>query len=209
MSLPAVAQFPAKYKVVLLGESNVGKTSMILRIVKDTFNPEQRNTVGASFFRHAAQTSTSVVLNYDIWDTAGQERYRGLASLYYRGAAAAILVYDVTNAESLEKARYWVGELRRAADVGECEGIVIVLVGNKIDLEANRVVSTNAGRAMAEENGCFFVEASAKTGTGVPDVFKIIGDKVFEINAPAMKQNEEGLLTSRNQNSANKKSCRC
>ena len=197
----------SKFKVVILGESNVGKTSMILRIVKDTFHPTQRNTVGASFFRHAAPLATGMVLNYDIWDTAGQERYRGLASLYYRGAAAAIVVYDITSAESLTKAQYWIGELRRAAEAGECKNIVIVLVGNKIDLEGERVVSVEAGKAMAEESDAFFVEASEMTGYGVPSVFRIIGEKVWELNAPVVSD-AESLLTSRRAGPKTK-TCNC
>lgn len=97
-----------KYKVVLLGESGAGKSSLAQRLIKNEWNANLNSTVGASFFRWTCSVGGDTTVNCDIWDTAGQERYRSLASMYYRGAAAALVVYDITSHESFDRAKHWV-----------------------------------------------------------------------------------------------------
>ncbi|CAL1696057.1 unnamed protein product [Somion occarium] len=116
-------------KLVLLGEAAVGKSSVVLRFVSNEFQPNKEPTIGAAFLTQKCRLEDRV-LRYEIWDTAGQERFHSLAPMYYRNAQAAVVVYDVTKASSLEKAKTWVKELQRQAN----PNIVIALAGNKIDL---------------------------------------------------------------------------
>ena len=127
----------------------------------------QESTIGAAFL---TKTVPEFKVKFEIWDTAGQERYASLAPLYYRGASAAAIVYDITSKESFAKAKHWVKELQKNAS----QEIVIVLVGNKSDLEQDRDVSAEEAKAYAEENGMEHVEASAKTAHNVSEIFESI-----------------------------------
>ncbi len=155
-----------QYKLVLLGESAVGKSSLVLRFVKNAFSEHQESTIGAAFLTQTLQAGGDT-LKFEIWDTAGQERYNSLAPMYYRGAHAAVVVYDIAKRESFERARRWVAELHGSAS----PGIVIGLVGNKADLSSERQVSAAEGQAYADEANLVFCEASARTGDGVQDAF--------------------------------------
>jgi len=122
-------QKPVQVKLVLLGEAAVGKSSVVMRFVNNEFQANKEPTIGAAFLTQKCRLEDRV-LRYEIWDTAGQERFHSLAPMYYRNAQAAVVVYDVTKASSLEKAKSWVKELQRQAN----PNIVIALAGNKIDL---------------------------------------------------------------------------
>ncbi|XP_022887480.1 ras-related protein RABF1-like [Olea europaea var. sylvestris] len=126
-------------------------------------------TVGASFLSQTIALQDSTTVKFEIWDTAGQERYAALAPLYYRGAAVAIVVYDITNPESFTKAQYWIKELRKH---GSPE-IVMALVGNKADLHEKREVPVQDGIDCAEKNGMFFIETSAKTADNINQLFEV------------------------------------
>ncbi|KAM9932106.1 hypothetical protein OXX80_008248 [Metschnikowia pulcherrima] len=172
----------ASFKLVLLGESAVGKSSVVHRFVKNTFDDMRESTIGAAFL---TQTLTLQEINttvkFEIWDTAGQERYKSLAPMYYRNANAALCVYDITSRSSFAKAQDWVRELRKQAP----EGIVLALVGNKLDMETEREVdSTEVEEYVAQLDResahlgtnakVIHSECSAKTGAGVLDVFNAI-----------------------------------
>jgi len=116
-------------KLVLLGEAAVGKSSLVLRFVNNDFQENKEPTIGAAFLTQKCQLPTRTI-KFEIWDTAGQERFASLAPMYYRNAQAALVVYDLTKPTSLVKAKHWVAELQRQAS----PGIVIALVGNKLDL---------------------------------------------------------------------------
>jgi len=115
-----------QFKLVLLGESAVGKSSLVLRFVKGQFHEYQESTIGAAFLTQTVMLD-DITVKFEIWDTAGQERYHSLAPMYYRGAQAAIVVYDITNQETFARAKTWVKELQRQAS----PNIVIALAGNK------------------------------------------------------------------------------
>lgn len=176
-----------KYKLVLLGESGVGKSSLALRLMKSEWNEHLSSTVGASFFRYTSAVGDTAV-NFDIWDTAGQERYRSLASMYYRGAAAALVVYEITSAETFERAKHWVREL--ATNSPET---LVTLVGNKLDLEAARAVEAGEAAHYAAEQGLLFIEASAKDGTGVQAAFDGVARRLAETNG-AQTVREGGVV---------------
>jgi len=126
-------------KLVLLGEAAVGKSSVVLRFVSNEFQPNKEPTIGAAFLTQKCRLEDRI-LRYEIWDTAGQERFHSLAPMYYRNAQAAVVVYDVTKASSLEKAKSWVKELQRQAN----PNIVIALAGNKVDLVQSSASSSSA-----------------------------------------------------------------
>jgi len=190
---------PKKYKVVLLGESGVGKSSLVLRLVKDEWVDAQHSTVGASFFRYACPVDDTTIVNFDIWDTAGQERYKSLASMYYRGSAAALVVYDITSVESFEKAKYWIRELQ-----SNSPDTIVTLVGNKCDLEAQRKVPLEEAKRYAQDFSLLCSEASAKDGTRVQAVFQQIGKQLLAsaTSAPTVR---DGGVIGRQGNSATKK----
>ena len=162
-----------QFKLVLLGESAVGKSSLVLRFVKGQFLDYQESTIGAAFLTQTVCLNDTTV-KFEIWDTAGQERYHSLAPMYYRGAQAAIVVYDITNAESFDRAKNWVKELQRQGN----PNIVISLAGNKIDLESRRAVATDVAQSYADENGILLMETSAKTAANVNELFVAIAKKL-------------------------------
>ncbi|KAI0029618.1 ras family-domain-containing protein [Vararia minispora EC-137] len=132
-------------KLVLLGEAAVGKSSVVLRFVANEFQANKEPTIGAAFLTQKCRLEDRV-LRYEIWDTAGQERFHSLAPMYYRNAQAAVVVYDITKAASLEKAKTWVKELQRQAN----PNIVIALAGNKLDL-VQPSPSASGGSAESED----------------------------------------------------------
>uniref|UniRef100_A0A0E0LEW3 Uncharacterized protein n=1 Tax=Oryza punctata TaxID=4537 RepID=A0A0E0LEW3_ORYPU len=145
-------------KLVLLGDLGAGKTSIV------------ESTIGAAFFSQVLCMDEATV-KLDIWDTAGQERYHSLAPMYYRGAAAAVVVYDISSTDSYIRARKWVDELQRQGN----PHLVMALVGNKVDLEEKRHVGTQEAMEYAERNGLFFIETSAKTSQNVTELFYELG----------------------------------
>ncbi|TRZ25753.1 hypothetical protein HGM15179_001339 [Zosterops borbonicus] len=159
-----------QFKLVLLGESAVGKSSLVLRFVKGQFHEFQESTIGAAFLTQTVCLDDTTV-KFEIWDTAGQERYHSLAPMYYRGAQAAIVVYDITNEESFARAKNWVKELQRQAS----PNIVIALAGNKADLANKRAVDFQEAQAYADDNSLLFMETSAKTSMNVNEIFMAIG----------------------------------
>lgn len=164
-----------RVKLVLLGDSGVGKSCIVLRFVRGQFDAASKVTIGASFLSQTVALQDGTTVKFEIWDTAGQERYASLAPLYYRGASAATVVYDITSAESFQKARFWVKELQKHASAG----IVIALVGNKSDLEDKREVPFEEAQAFAEQNQmALFIETSAKTADNINELFTNIAKKL-------------------------------
>ncbi|KAK6949380.1 GTPase Ypt5 [Daldinia eschscholtzii] len=165
----------AQFKLVLLGES---ASSIVLRFVKDQFDSYRESTIGAAFLTQTISLDENTTVKFEIWDTAGQERYKSLAPMYYRNANCAVVVYDITQSASLDKAKAWVKELQRQAN----ENIIIALAGNKLDLvneqPDKRAVSTADAEAYANEAGLLFFETSAKTAENVRELFTAIAKKL-------------------------------
>ncbi|XP_059588222.1 ras-related protein Rab-3D isoform X2 [Alligator mississippiensis] len=167
--------FDYMFKLLLIGNSSVGKTSLLFRYAEDTFTPSFVSTVGIDFkvktvYRRAKR------VKLQIWDTAGQERYRTITTAYYRGAMGFLLVYDVANAESFSAVQDWATQIKTYS----WDNAQVILVGNKCDLEDDRVVPTEEGRRLAHELGFEFFEASAKDNINVKQVFERLVDVICE-----------------------------
>ncbi|XP_027393809.1 ras-related protein Rab-17 isoform X3 [Bos indicus x Bos taurus] len=160
---------PCIFKLVLLGSGSVGKSSLALRYVKNDFK-SILPTVGCAFFTKVVDLGAAC-LKFEIWDTAGQEKYHSVCRLYFRGANAALLVYDITRKDSFCKAQQWLKDLEEELHPGE---VVVMLVGNKTDLEEEREVTFEEGKEFAESKGLLFMETSAKCNYQVADVFNAV-----------------------------------
>uniref|UniRef100_A0A8V5H9I2 Ras-related protein Rab-17 n=1 Tax=Melopsittacus undulatus TaxID=13146 RepID=A0A8V5H9I2_MELUD len=175
------------YKVVLLGSTSVGKSSLAYRYVRNDFK-ESLPTVGCSFFTQTLHMEVATV-KLEIWDTAGQEKYHSVCHLYYRGAHAALLVYDITNKETLNRAKLWLRDLEKEFLPDE---IVIALVGNKVDLAAEREVTTEEGEEFARTRGLLFMETSAKSNHQVNDIFMAIAQELLQREQKARAPSPHG-----------------
>lgn len=156
-------------KIVLIGDSGVGKSNLVYRFVNGSFFEGMANTIGVDFLMKDLVVRNQSV-RVQFWDTAGQEKYRSIANAYYKNAQGAIVVYDVTSRESFENVSKWLQELNESGE----RGIQIMLLGNKIDLDSARQVSTAEGSKVAESREALFMEASAKTNqnNSVADAFE-------------------------------------
>lgn len=164
------------FKVVLIGDSGVGKSNLLSRFTRNEFNLESKSTIGVEFATKSIQVDAKTV-KAQIWDTAGQERYRAITSAYYRGAVGALLVYDISKQITFENVERWLKELRDHAE----QSIVIMLVGNKSDLRHKRAVTTEHAMAFAESNNLAFIETSALDATGVDEAFRQILTEIYRL----------------------------
>ncbi|KAK7534052.1 ras-related protein rab-like protein-11B [Phyllosticta citribraziliensis] len=157
------------FKVVLIGDSGVGKSNLLSRFTRNEFNLDSKSTIGVEFATRSIQVDAKTI-KAQIWDTAGQERYRAITSAYYRGAVGALLVYDISKHQTYENVTRWLKELRDHAD----SNIVIMLVGNKSDLRHLRAVPTEEAKQFASENNLSFIETSALDASNVELAFQNI-----------------------------------
>ena len=165
-------------KIVLLGNINVGKTSIASRYCKNSFNEHHINTIGGAYQQQKVVLSNGSMVKLHIWDTSGQERFRAMTNLYYRDAQVAILTYDITNESSFQGIEFWIEELKYKV---ENENMLLYLVGNKSDVSnEERKISKEKGKKFAEDNNMIFFETSAKTGEGVKELFVNVASQVYE-----------------------------
>ncbi|KAI8047454.1 P-loop containing nucleoside triphosphate hydrolase protein [Thamnidium elegans] len=165
-------------KLLLIGNSNVGKSSLLLRFTDDTFLPQEEvsATIGVDF-KVSMMEVNGEMYKLTIWDTAGQERFRTLTSSYYRGAQGVILVYDVSNRDTFDALNTWWNEVNTYCSSPD---VVKMIVGNKVDKETSRVVSYEEGANFARKLSTLFVECSAKTKVGVKQAFEELVEKIIE-----------------------------
>lgn len=155
------------FKLVLLGDAGVGKSALVMRFVRDEYLEASESTIGAAFLSKSIELDNRTPVRIEIWDTAGQERYRSLAPMYFRGAQAAVVVFDITSRESFEGAKRWIRDLQRSSE----EGLVILLAGNKSDLGSIRRVAADEAERYANESGLSYMETSARTAQNVEKAF--------------------------------------
>ena len=166
-------------KICLLGDVNVGKTSIASRFCKNSFNENYINTIGGAYQQQNVGLNNGTKMKLHIWDTSGQDRFRSMTNLYYRDAQVAILTYDVTNEQSLDSLNYWLNELNDKVDQ---ENMLLFLAGNKCDVDSSeKKVPISQGKKFAEDHNMTFFETSAKTGAGVKELFQAIANKVYSI----------------------------
>ncbi|URD73035.1 ras-related protein [Musa troglodytarum] len=164
------------FKVVLIGDSAVGKSQLLARFARNEFSVDSKATIGVEF-QTRTLTIDSKTIKAQIWDTAGQERYRAVTSAYYRGAVGAMLVYDITKRQSFDHVARWLEELRGHAD----RNIVIMLIGNKSDLGSLRAVPTEDAKEFAQRESLFFMETSALESTNVESAFQTVLTEIHRI----------------------------
>lgn len=164
------------FKIVLIGDSAVGKSNLLARYARNEFYPNSKSTIGVEF-----QTQTMEIdgkeIKAQIWDTAGQERFRAVTSAYYRGAVGALVVYDISRRQTFENISRWLDELHTYSDMS----VVTVLVGNKSDLQDVREVSIEEGTAFAEARNLCFIETSALDSTNVPLAFQTLVKEIYNV----------------------------
>ena len=177
-------QYDFIFKVLLLGNSDVGKSSILIRYVDESWNDAFVPTIGVDFKIKSMEVEQKIV-KMQIWDTAGQERFRNVISSYFRGAHGLFLIYDITNRDSFKNLESWLIEIEKNAS----ENVLKVLVGNKNDLEQDRVISYEEGKNFANRNGMEFIETSAKINTNVSEAFEMLGKLMIKNEAqPADKK---------------------
>jgi len=160
------SEYDYLFKLLLIGDSGVGKSCLLLRFADDTYTESYISTIGVDFKIRTVELDGKTI-KLQIWDTAGQERFRTITSSYYRGAHGIIIVYDITDVESFNNVRQWLFEIDRFAS----EQVNKLLVGNKSDLVNKRVVTTETAKEFAEGLGIPFLETSAKSSTNVEEAF--------------------------------------
>ncbi|CDR41326.1 CYFA0S07e00738g1_1 [Cyberlindnera fabianii] len=172
-------------KLLLVGDSGVGKSCLLLRFVEDKFKPSFTATIGIDFKIRTIEIDGKRI-KLQVWDTAGQERFRTITTAYYRGASGIILVYDVTDERTFENVRNWFQTVHQHAN----DDTQLILVGNKSDETDLRVVQYDQGSALASELGIPFLEASAKTSDNVDELFFQLAKIILEKNADALNASE-------------------
>ena len=160
-------------KLVMIGDSGVGKTNILSRYINNEFSSITKATVGVEFFSTIIKKNNKLI-KLQIWDTAGQERYKSITSAYYKGAKDAFVVYDITKMKTFKNLDKWIAELKANGN----EDIYIILIGNKLDLEKNREVMTNDVKRKAEELKVGYFETSALDGSNIEHAFDVIVEEM-------------------------------
>nr|GMD45580.1 Ras-related protein RABA5a [Ipomoea batatas] len=188
MALQSEEEIPDDYlfKIVMVGDSAVGKSNLLARFARDEFYSNSKSTIGVEFQTQKMEINGKEV-KAQVWDTAGQERFRAVTSAYYRGAVGALLVYDVSRRLTFESVGRWLSELQNHSDMN----IVTILVGNKSDLQDAREVTTAEGKALAEAQSLFFIETSALNSSNVTAAFETIVKEIYTILSRKVMQSQE------------------
>ncbi|CAH8821262.1 unnamed protein product [Trichobilharzia szidati] len=183
------------FKIILIGDSGVGKTNLRSRFTNDEFNLESKSTIGVDFATKNV-TIDGRTVKAQIWDTAGQERYRAITSAYYRGAVGALLVYDISKPHTFLNLDRWLEELREYAS----EDIVIILVGNKCDLKHLRCILTEDAQRFAEQQGMLFIETSALDSVNVEEAFYQTLKTIYNVvsSHPSFNEQEASISPTNN-----------
>ena len=165
VSNPGV-NFNYLFKYIIIGDSAVGKSNILLRYIHDKFNEDFQSTIGVEFGAKNLKIEDKIY-RIQIWDTAGQETFRSITRAYYKNSVCACVVYDITNRNSFQNIKSWIEDCRKQSP----KTVFLVLIGNKVDLENRREVSYEEGSIYAQKNGMLFFETSAKTGKNIEEIF--------------------------------------
>ena len=199
-------KYDEKIKIMTLGNSDVGKSSILIRYVDESWNEAFVPTIGVDFKVKSMEVEQKKI-KMQIWDTAGQERFRNVISSYFRGAHGLFLIYDITNRDSFKNLENWLIEIEKNAS----ENVLKILVGNKNDLEQDREISYEEGKNFANRNGMEFIETSAKINTNVSEAFEMLGKLMIKNEAQPADKNQmkdkKILSASSGKNIKTKKGC--
>jgi len=192
------------FKILLIGDSGVGKSCLLLRFADDSWTETHISTIGVDFKIKTLEIDGKTV-KLQIWDTAGQERFRTITSSYYRGAQGIILVYDCTDKESFNNVKQWMGEIDRYA----CENVNKLLVGNKCDLTDEKTVDTNTAKEFADSYDIPFIETSAKTAHNVEKCFVQIATAIKNRMSASPANKTTTTVPVGKESKSHKKDCKC
>ncbi|MES1919295.1 Ras- protein Rab-8B [Bonamia ostreae] len=196
-------KFDQLFKIVTIGDSAVGKSSVLIKFTEDIFDIDKTATIGVDFKTKNIQIDGKIV-KLQIWDTAGQERFRTITNTYYRDSDGIILMFDVTNRKTFENVQGWISNIKKNAP----DYISVVLIGNKIDLEEKRQVKTSEGKELAAEHNYPYIETSAFNSTNVQKCFFQIANMVNE-KKKSLKIEKPETLKIDDEEALNKKSKKC
>ena len=186
------------FKIVLIGESGVGKTSIIMQFIDQTFQSDIQSSAGGTYCSKTLTYGNNKSLNIELWDTAGQERYRSLTRMFYADANAAVLVYDITRKDTFDELKnYWADQIKERSD----EGVILALVGNKEDLYEKEEVDEAEARKFADELGAIYGRTSAKNQSGVNDLFLEIAKKYLGVDDVQIMSEEVSRYESKTKRS--------
>ena len=179
-------------KLCIIGDSNVGKTCIINRLIKGIFTQQNDPTIGNSFMKRTFYVDGHSI-EISIWDTAGQERYRSVVSMYFRQCKGALIVYDITDKETFNNVSEWIKKLKEIEPDAE-----MIIVGNKEDLQEERKVNPETVALVAERYNCEYIEVSAKSNKNIKEVFDMMARKIYqkEVLNPSESQRELNILLS-------------
>ena len=180
--------YDVKYKIMVLGESKVGKTSLIKRYTKDQFGGVYLTTVGMDFQDKIIEIEDKKV-RLQVWDTAGQERFRNVTKSYFQSSHGLLVVYDITDKESFDKIKFWIENIKNNAP----ENAKLILVGNKCDLANERKVTIEDGENKARNYNIKFFESSAKDGTNVNELFFYLANEIYQNDKTKEKDNKKTM----------------
>ena len=190
------------FKILLLGDSNVGKTCFLLRYVEDTFTDNHMSTIGVDYKIKLNTTNEDKIVKLQIWDTAGQDRFRCITKNYYRGSDGIMLVYDITSLPSFHNIKTWIGQIKDCLGDTAC----ITLVGNKTDLQSERKVTKELGMKLAMEHNFSFFEGSAKNNININEAFDNLSKEMLKkINNKT--DGDGGKILNNNKKQGKKKCC--
>ncbi len=199
------------YKIIIIGDTSVGKSNILSRYVKNEFSENQKSTVGVELGIKFLKTQ-GINTKIQIWDTAGQERYRSITSSYYKGSHGCFIVYDITNESSFESVERWYEHVQKETS----KDISIILVGNKCDLENERKVSKEKGEEKAKNLKCAFFETSALSNINIDKIFEALSNNIYEKTGGNKNEedidiefdgNNKGVNLNKDNNDAKKIKC--
>ena len=202
MSTPTPNNYDHLFRYIIVGDMAVGKSCLLLQFTDNKFRHQHELTIGVEFGGKTIEVGNKVV-KIQIWDTAGQEKFRSISHSYIRNADAIILVYDVTNEETFDHVSTWMEAIQGLAR----QGLPVILVGNKIDMENERKISTEEGQKLAEKYKILFKEASAMSGNGVTEAFTMLTIEIFD--KQGISGNSGCKLEDAKKVSNNKRKCDC
>ena len=182
------------YKILLLGDCAVGKSCLLLRYCENSFQESHLATIGLDFRLKTITLENNRKIRIQIWDTAGEDRFRAITKNYYKGAHGIILIYDVTDQQSFQHIKDWVDKIKEESN----EGVIIYLVGNKIDLIDKRIITNADGNKLAEEIKIKYYETSAKDSTGGKEVFENLVKDMDNLYSEQHKEENETIQINKN-----------